>query len=141
MKINQIQNSLNSQMSTMNAFPSQRHMIEEMHQPQNQRATLEVQIETFKLLKSQEETLQRLTQVVGVLSDTVRLQQEAAQNREVVDDTRYIENTRLSRIAAWSGVISVITGSVLAVIGLWAQFKLVETKVFKSGHVALHYAK
>jgi len=43
-----------------------------------------------------------------------------AQQREKVEGQRYKENTRLSRIAAWSGVISVM----LIVIGVLVQIAI-----------------
>ena len=117
MKINEIERQIASQHSAMQAFPSQTPSLEQMFSGQNQRAALEMQIELTKLSAAHDKKLEKMNEVLNTLVTWAEQHQAALRHNEKVEEQRSRENTRLSRIAAWSGVISAI----LAVVAIIAQ--------------------
>lgn len=115
MRVNEIQKQMAEQYSAMNSFPSQRPTLEQMYAGQNQRASIEMQIETAKLLSEQDKKLVKLNEVVHTLYKIIEQQNLVARERAKTEEIRYKRHARLSAIAAWSGVV----GVVLAAISIW----------------------
>lgn len=120
MKINEFERQLAEQCSAMQAFPSQAPAIEQMYAGQNKRISIEAQIEVAKLLAAQDNKMARMNDTLNALLAWTAQQHAASQRRSEIEDQKSSENTRLSRIAAWSAVASLI----LAVLGIMAQIAL-----------------
>ena len=120
MRIDEVERQIANQHSMMQAFPSQTPTIEKSFSGENQRALIAMQIQSVKLSTSHDKKLEKTNEVLTSLLEWAHQQQIASQQREVTEVQRYRENTRLSRIAAWSGVIALI----LSAIGVIAQIAL-----------------
>lgn len=124
MRFGEIERQIESQYSAMRAFPSQGSTLEKTFSGANQRASIELQLEATKLLTYQERKLEKLSEIVEKLSKRIEQQHLAAQEREELEDERSEENMRFSKIAAWSGVVSILVAVVSFIISLWAQIAL-----------------
>lgn len=82
----------------------------------------ETQIESSKILADQREELEAMRASINALLKHSLKQTEQQeiklQKRDKVETQRYRENLRLTQIAAWTGVIGVIIGSVAIVLQL-----------------------
>ncbi len=117
MRIDEIEQQVAAQHSARRAFPSQGPTIEQIYSGRNQVAALELQIESAKLVADQRKKLDMLNSTLGSLAEHFEKSQIVQKQREEIEDRRYRENTHLSRIAAWAGVISAI----LTAIGVLVQ--------------------
>ncbi|MBX3042031.1 MAG: hypothetical protein KF789_15095 [Bdellovibrionaceae bacterium] len=120
MKFNEISTQVSAQHSALRAFPSQASSLESVFLGQNQRAGLEVQLECAQMLAEQSAALGDLIKSLNALRDESEQHQLALRKREIIEDKVYLDNLRLSRIAAWSGLVS----AVLAALGVIVQIAL-----------------
>lgn len=118
MNINEIERQLSEQNSLRKAFPSQGPTFDQMFLGQNQIASLKMQIELAKLTALNDKKLENLNQTTDSLLKWTELHQKELKKRGLVEEQRYKENTRLSRIAAWSGVVSTIVTLVFSIANL-----------------------
>jgi hypothetical protein len=85
------------------------------------RKGVEAQIRSAKILADQREELEVMREAINALLkhnlEQSKQQSIALQERDRVEAERFRENTHLSKIAAWAGVISAI----LAAIAIWVQ--------------------
>lgn len=99
--INGIKKQIDDQNSFMAAFPSQALSFESSFTGQNQRATVQLQLESTKMLAEQQRQLSHMNQTLGSLIEYVKQSQ-------ALEDIRYKENLRFTKIAAWSGVAATV---------------------------------
>lgn len=79
-----------------------------------------MQIESAKLSATQGKNLEKMSEILSSLLEQADRQRLAMQQNERIEEQRYLENTRLSRVAAWSSIISMI----VAVVGIIVQIAL-----------------
>ena len=81
----------------------------------------EAQIESSKILAEQREELEVMRDAISALLnhnlEQSKQQAEVLQERDKIESERYRENTRLSKVAAWAGVL----GTLLAAAGIALQ--------------------
>lgn len=81
----------------------------------------EAQIEASKILEDQRQELEVMRATINALLkhnlEQSHQQALAIQERDKIETERFIKNTRLSKIAAWAGVI----GTILAAFGIILQ--------------------
>lgn len=121
MGIDEIERRITEQHSARHAFPSQAPTLDQMFSGQNQRSAIEMQIESAKLSAAHDKKLEKMSHLLGALLDWAEQHQMALRERDEIEERRYKENTRLSRIAAWSSVASIVVTVILTAIGIWVQ--------------------
>ena len=82
----------------------------------------EAQIESIRILESQSKKLEFIQETFSALLkhdlEQAKLLEIASQERERIETERYLANMRLTKIAAWSGVV----GTILALVAIGLQF-------------------
>lgn len=112
MRIDEIERQVADQHSTLRAFPSQGPSFEPTFSAQNQRASVELQIKSTKLLTDQHQKLEKMNESLRLLSEWAEKHQIALQEQGRLEELRHKSNMRYVKIAAWTGVISTIFGAI-----------------------------
>lgn len=113
---------------TIASFPTSARQVSEMSETLHRlhraeaeekalrRRGVEAQIESAKLLADQREEIEVMREAINALLkhniEQSKQQAIAFQERDKVEGQRFSENTRLSKIAAWAGVLSVILAAI-----------------------------
>ncbi|MBY0554750.1 hypothetical protein K2P97_09485 [bacterium] len=111
MNLSEIQRELDNQRSLTNAFPGMRSEMDRMNQGSNQRAAVQVQLESAGLLQDQHKKLDRVSEILLFLAQYAEKNAIASKEREVVEDRRYLENLRIAKIAMWASVVAAVLGA------------------------------
>ena len=114
MILSDIQRDLDKQRSLANSFPGQVMGFDQFG-GENQRAAIQVQLESAKMLADQHEKLDRMSEALMFLAEHAQQSQISSRERQAIEDKRHLENLRFTKIAAWSGVVAAILGIVAIV--------------------------
>jgi DNA repair ATPase RecN len=90
----------------------------------------EAQIESSKILADQHRELTVMKEIIdSLLKYTVQQGEQLAiqmQEQNKIEDRRYIENTRLARIATWTGIFSMLIAVIALVLQIASQWDFVK---------------
>jgi DNA repair ATPase RecN len=89
----------------------------------------EAQIDSNKILADQHRELAVMKEIIdSLLKYTVEQGQQQAlqlQEQNKIEDRRYIENTRLARVATWTGIFSMFIAVVALVLQIASQWDFI----------------
>lgn len=90
----------------------------------------EAQIDSNKILADQHRELAVVKEIIdSLLKYTVEQGQQQAlqlQEQNKIEDRRYIENTRLARVATWTGIFSMFIAVVALVLQIASQWDFIK---------------
>lgn len=94
------------------------------------RRGVEAQIDSNKILADQSRELAVMKEIIdSLLKYTVeqgKLQSIEMEERNKIEDRRYIENTRLARVATWTGIFSMFIAVVALVLQIASQWDFIK---------------
>jgi len=120
-----IENQFSSARQISDASKTFQHIQSAVNQEKHLRnKSVNAQIESVKILSNQREELEMMKDAINALLEhsleQSKQQTIALHERDKVESERYIENTRLSKIAAWAGVFSAILAAASIMIQMFS---------------------